>query len=278
MQSCFTYSNPLCAAVGLAADGLSSANVVGYISATIPGSGNKTFAVTLTDCANPGAPVRVDKLFTSDDFFGSGFDSADQIWRWDTTANGWAKYFYEKNGRGAEATYAWKKWDYAEQKVLDITDADAVAPGETFLFRRMGNAPITLTLSGQVSEFTATSAYSIPGSGNIFMAYPWPVEVKLADLQNLVTPETYAAFYGSGFDSADQIWRWDTTANGWAKYFYEKNGRGAAATYAWKKWNYAEGKVEDLTDADKLAPGEGFLFRRMGNATLTFTWKALEQK
>ena len=83
-------------------------------------------------------------------------------------------------------------------------------------------------------------------------------------------------FFGSGtFDAADQIWRWDTTVNGWAKYFYEKTGRGASAKYAWKKYNYAQDKVEDLTDADKLAPGEGFLFRRAGE-TMTFTWKALQ--
>ena len=59
----------------------------------------------------------------------------------------------------------------------------------------------------------------------------------------------------------------------WAKYFYEKKGR--PAVYAWKKYNYAEDKVEDLTNADKLAPGEGFIFTRAGE-TLTFTWKALQ--
>ena len=267
----------LCGAVS--AD-ITSANTVGYITATVSASGNKTFAVTLTDCANPGAAVRVDNLLASSDFFGGGnFDGADQIWRWDTTANNWAKYFYEKTGRGATATYAWKKWNYAESKVEDLTDADAINPGETFLFRRAGGTqPITLTLSGQVKEFSATPSYSISASGNVFMTYPWPVEIKIADLKSLVTEVTYAAFFGGGnFDGADQLWRWDTTANNWAKYFYEKTGRGATATYAWKKWNYAESKVEDLTDADKLAPGEGFLFRRAGGtATLTFTWKALQ--
>ena len=227
----------------------------------------------MTDCANPGAAVRVDSLLTSTDFFGSSFDGADQIWRWDTTANNWAKYFYEKKGR--PAVYAWKKWNYTESKAEDLTDADVVAPGETFLFRRAGGTqPITLTLSGQVKEFTATPSYSISASGNVFMTYPWPVEIKLSNLQSLVTAETYAAFSGGSYGVADELWRWDTTVNGWAKYFYEKKGR--PAVYAWKKYNYAEDKVEDVTDADKLAPGEGFLFRRMGDATLTFTWNALQ--
>ena len=245
---------------------------MGYLTATVPKAGNKTFAVTLTDCANPGAPVRVDKLLSSSDFSGGSYGVADEIWRWDTTANNWAKYFYEKKGR--PAVYAWKKYNYVEDKVEDLTDNDAVAPGETFLFRRMGDATISLTLSGQVKEFTAKPSYSIPKAGNVFMTYPWPVEIKLSNLQSLVTAETYAAFSGGSYGVADELWRWDTIANNWAKYFYEKKGR--PAVYAWKKYNYAEDKVEDLTDADKLAPGEGFLFRRMGDATLTFTWKALQ--
>ena len=257
---------------------IDSANTVGYINATVPASGNKTFAVTLTDCANPGDPVRVDKLLSSDNFYGNAFAAADQIWRWDTTINGWAKYFYERKGRPGSYTYAWKKYDTATSKAVDITEDDVVAPGETFLFRRAGAADtITLTLSGQVSEFTATPSYSVPASGNIFMAYPWPVEIKISKLQELVSVETAAAFYGNAFAAADQIWRWDTTINGWAKYFYERKGRPGSYTYAWKKYDTSTSKAEDLTDADKVNPGEGFLFRRAGAAeTLTFTWNALQ--
>ena len=257
----------LCGAVS--AD-ITSANTVGYITSTVPKGGSKTFAITLTDCANPGAPVRVDNLLSSSDFFGSSFDGADQIWRWDTTVQKWAKYFYEKKGR--PAVYAWKKWDYAESKAEDLTDADVVNPGETFIFTRAGEE-ITLTLSGQVKEFTATPSYSIPKGGSVYMAYPWPVEIKISDLQSLVAGDTYSAFFGSSFDGADQIWCWDTTVQKWAKYFYEKKGR--PAVYAWKKWNYTANKAEDLTDADKLAPGEGFIFTRAGE-TLTFTWKPLQ--
>ena len=257
----------LCGAVS--AD-VTSANTVGYITSTVPKGGSKTFAVTLTDCANPSAPVRVDKLISSSAFFGGSYGVADEIWRWDTTVQKWAKYFYEKKGR--PAVYAWKKYNYAEDKVEDITEADVVNPGETFIFTRMGEE-ITLTLSGQVKEFSAAPSYSIPKGGSLYMAYPWPVEIKIADLQSLVKAETYSAFFGGSYGVADELWRWDTTVQKWAKYFYEKKGR--PAVYAWKKYNYAEDKVEALTDSDKLAPGEGFIFTRMGE-TLTFTWKALQ--
>ena len=265
----------LCGAVS--AD-VTSANTVGYVTSTVPKAGNKTFAVTLTDCANPGAAVRVDKLLTSEGFYANGnFDLADQIWRWDTKVNKWAKYFYEQKGNPRTGvTKAWKKWNYAEEKVEDITEYDVVEPGETFIFTRNGDDPISLTLSGQVKEFTATPSYSIPKAGNVFMAYAWPVEIKIADITNLATfsPEAYA---NGNFDLADQIWRWDATINKWAKYFYEQKGNPrTGVTKAWKKWNYAEEKVEDLTDADKLAPGEGFIYTRNGDETLTLTWKALQ--
>lgn len=124
---------------------VAGANCVGYVTAQVPKAGNKTFAVTLTDCANPGADVRVDKLLASDNFYGYGkFDGADQIWRWDAMVNGWAKYFYEKKGR--TTVYAWKKWNYAESKVEDLTNADELAAGEGFIFRRAGGAA-TLTFT-----------------------------------------------------------------------------------------------------------------------------------
>ena len=257
---------------------IDSANTVGYVSATIPAGGNKTFAVTLTDCANPGAAVRVDQLLASEDFYGNSFANADQIWRWDTTVNKWAKYFYERKGRPGQYTYAWKKYNYAESKVEDITGVDVVEPGETFIFTRAGAADsISLTLSGQVAEFTVTPAYQIPAGGNVFMAYPWPIEIKISALESLVAAETYAAFYGNSFANADQIWRWDASINKWAKYFYERKGRPGQYTYAWKKWNYAESKVEDLTNDDVVHAGEGFIFTRAGAAeTLNFQWKALQ--
>ena len=251
---------------------------MGYVTSTIPAGGNKTFAVTLTDCANPGDPVRVDQLLSSDNFYGNSFANADQIWRWDTTVNNWSKYFYERKGRPGQYTYAWKKYDTATSKASDITNDDVVAPGETFLFRRAGGADsVILTLSGQVSPFTATPAYSIPAGGNIFIAYPWPVEVKISALPSLVTDETAAAFYGNSFANADQIWRWDTTVNNWSKYFYERKGRPGQYTYAWKKYDASTSKAEDLKDDDKVNPGEGFLFRRAGGAdSISFMWKALQ--
>ena len=215
---------------------------------------------------------------SSEDFYGNAFAAADQIWRWDTTVNKWAKYFYERKGRVGSYTYAWKKYNTTTSKAEDITADDVVVPGETFIFTRAGGTdPITLTLSGQVKEFTAAPSYSIPAGGNVFMAYPWPIEIKISDLQTLVTAVTFAAFYGNAFAAADQLWRWDASINKWAKYFYERKGRVGSYTYAWKKYNTTTSKAEDLTSDDVIHAGEGFIYTRAGGTEmLTFQWKPLQ--
>ena len=75
----------------------------------------------------------------------------------------------------------------------------------------------------------------------------------------------------------DQIWRWDTTVNKWAKYGYQQNPRGKPALApAWRKYDSATGTFSELTDDDKILADEGFLYFRGGNGTLTLTFKALQ--
>ena len=110
----------------------------------------------------------------------------DQIWRWDTTVNKWAKYGYHQNPRGNPALApAWRKYDASTSTFVELTNDDVVLPGETFLYFRGGNATATLTLSGQVKEFTASPSYTIAKANYQFVAYPWPVEIKLSDLSNI---------------------------------------------------------------------------------------------
>ena len=254
---------------------VTSANTVGYVTSQVANGYYKTFSVTLTDVANPAAPVRVDKLFTIDTIKNvtAWGDSMDQIWRWDTTGNQWVKYGYQKPRSGGTA--AWRKCNYETDKSFsDLTDADAVQPGETFLYYRGGDATATLTLSGQVKELGQPAGYTIANGFYQFIAYPWPVALKLSDVMNLATFSTIKTVTAWG-DSMDQIWRWDAVGNQWLKYGYQKPRSGGTA--AWRKCNYETDKsFSELTDADKIEAGEGFLYYRGGDETLTLTWKPLQ--
>lgn len=92
-------------------------------------------------------------------------------------------------------------------------------------------------------------------------------------IDNLFPGTTFKA--GASWAAADQIWTWDTTENTWAKYAYYANTRANPPVPAgWYK--YVDNSFVAVTDADKVAPGEGFLYVRNQSGTNVITWKALD--
>ena len=177
---------------------------------------------------------------------------ADQIWHWDSTSANWVKYFYHLTG---------KNWRKAGET---IATTDTVKNGDTlFFYRGTGGAATTLTLSGGVCQFTAKPSHADLVAGQYrFMAYPWPVAMRIADFKNYQGAPKGAMAAGVG---ADQIWRWDTANNDWVKYFYHLTGRN------WRK------SGETTATSDIIPAGEGFFFYRgTGGATdtVTFTYSA----
>ena len=178
--------------------------------------------------------------------------AADQIWLWDTDGNDWVKYFYRSTNS------AWCK----QGETTETTDT--IKPGETAFFRRGGGGvATTLTLAGGVKPFTAQPTYSNLVAGRYaFMAYPWPVGMKISDFKNYQgAPKGMPGLT----PAADQIWLWDTAGNDWVKYFYRSTNS------AWCK----QGETTETTDV--IPAGEGFFFRRGGGGstdTVTFTYSA----
>ena len=246
---------------------------VGYNTATVAKGNYKAFAVHFSPVENPTAGIIVSNLFTiSSITTAPGWGTAmDQIWRWDTTVNGWAKYGYQKPAR--TGTAAWRKYDATEKTFSELTDADVVLPGETFLYFRGGTATATLTLAGAVKEVTASQSYTIAKGNYQFVARPWPVGFKLSELSDIATWSSLTTAPGWG-TAMDQIWRWDTSVNGWAKYGYQKPAR--TGTAAWRKYDANEKTFSELTDADAIGADEGFLYFRGGSATLTLTFNAIQ--
>lgn len=232
---------------------VTSANIVGYTSVDSP-LGGKFKALTVSfQSVGEVADVGINDLVkvSSPKGAASCLVTADQIWLWDTDAGDWAKYFYHNTKK------AWCK-----EKTTAAT-TDTIRNGETFFFRRGngGTAGVTLTLSGQVQEFVAKPEYNVPAGGKFtFIGYPWPVSMPIAGFQKYQAAPRGAT---SALVTADQIWRWNTTAGDWDKYFYHSTK---------KVWCKAKTTVETT---DVLDAGEGFFFRR-GNGgavdKITFTY------
>ena len=208
----------------------------------------------------------------------TGFTTADQIWRWDATNNRWEKYCYWKASRTSKV-YEWRRYTYLEKTpgYEALTDSDIVLPGETFLFtHNSSDAAALLTVSGQVKPFGSEVGYSIAKGFNMFIAYPWPVELKLSDLMSKASFSSLSA--ATGFTTADQIWRWDATNNRWEKYCYWKASR-TSKVYEWRRYTYLEETpgYEALTDNDKIAAGEGFLYNHNStDQTCEIAWIPLQ--
>ena len=84
--------------------------------------------------------------------------------------------------------------------------------------------------------------------------------IPVKDLVSMTSP----AGTGAISTGADQIWRWNTAAADWDKYFY-RSGRGVTNP-GWTKAG------EEAPTADVIPMGEGFFFSRAGaTVTIAFT-------
>ena len=185
-------------------------------------------------------------------------EGGDQIWKWDPNASGWIKYYY-RGGRGVDAALVgWTK--DGEDKITTET----IKAGEVVFFKLAGDTT-TATLSGAVKPFTGSVNTTCVKDMYTYLAYPWPVAMKIKDFGNYLDGEFVT---GKTVDEGgDQIWVWDSNKSDWIKYYY-RGGRGVdAALVGWTK------DGEDSPTEESIDPGVGFFFKRAGDtAVVTFTY------
>ena len=244
---------------------MTSANIVGYQTATIAAQKYKAFGVHFSEVGNAGAGVAIDKIGTwSSLSAATSFGAADQIWRWDYESNAWAKYAYYGTRQLAAA---WRKYDTVAKTWAELGEKDVLKQGDTFLYFRQNSKALNLTLAGEIMELKASAEYTVESQKYKFIAYPWPVELKIADMQ--VGKYLSSLSAATSFGAADQIWRWDYTANAWAKYAYYGTRQLAAA---WRKYDTVAKTWSELGDDDKIGVDEGFLYFRQNSKALTITF------
>ncbi len=215
----------------------------------MPSIGNGQYValgVQFENCAGGAIPVK-DLVTVGTPTASTAMGASDQIWRWNTAAAEWTKYFSYKP-RGGTA-----RWVVSTDTSAETTDT--VPAGETVFFCRAG-AATTLTLSGAVKEMTGASSVSVSNGQLAFMANPWPTSVSIANFSANYSSGTATASTAMG--ASDQIWRWDTATASWIKYFCYKPRGGTA------RWVVSTNTDAETTDT--IPAGEGFFFQRAGSA------------
>ena len=228
--------------------------IVGYQTINAPAAGNYCALAVQFEGVGESATLPIASLIKVGAPKGAKSigDSADQIWLWDSANADWVKYFYRSSNT------AWCKRGETTETSDTVKNGDTV-----FFYRGGGGAATTLTMSGGVSPVTGKPEYTNLVAGNYYMmAYPWPVAMTIKGFKNYQGAPKGAKSIG---DSADQIWRWNSTNSDWDKYFYRSSNT------AWCK------RGETTETDDTIPAGEGFFFYRGGGGatdTVTFEFTA----
>ena len=245
---------------------MTSANIVGYSTCDAPVALKyKALTVSFENVGEAKDVLVKDlvKVGIPKGGASANVNASDQIWRWNSSDNSWKKYYYRQ--LGTQPAVGWCL--NGESKVTEET----IPNGETFFFfRGQGGAATTLTLAGEVKEFSATPVVEdLVALRYRFIGYPWPVDMPIAGFEKWQGAPKGGA--SANVNASDQIWRWNTGSNDWTKYYYRQLGTQPAVGWC------LNGQSKVTTDV--IPAGEGFFFfRGQGGATDTITFTYEGQK
>jgi hypothetical protein len=228
----------LCAAFSAYAQ-VESANIVGYNTSSVAAGKIQAAAAQFqaVGAASGNRSLNIaDIPFPTPAKSGASLGTnVDQIHVWNAVTSSWTKYY-------RNTTAGWCK------EGETTTTTDTLNVGEGYFFRRALSALGSETVTGQVFNGTNVT-YTLAAAKIQNISYPWPVELKIADIP-APTPLRAGAILGT---NTDQIHVWDTTLSAWTKYYRN-------STAGWCK----EGETTQTTDV--IAVGQAMFIRRAASA------------
>lgn len=228
---------------------------VGYSTLTVEAAKQIALTVQFEDCAGGEIAIK-DIIKSSNATANTAFGTSDQIWRW--ADNEWKQYYLSKFSDRSKTIDGWVTKESAGK---DKVTEDTIPAGETFFFKSMKAQ--TVTLAGAVKPFTASPSYGVAASQQVFVGYPWPQKLPIAEFNKYCSNPTA----NTAFGTSDQIWRWGKNSE-WDQYYFSKYSDRSKTIDGWV--TKASGGKESVTDAE-IDVGEGFFFKSMKAQTITFT-------
>ena len=205
------------------ADGIESANTVGYTTKTVE-AGKYYLIGTQFDEAGTTTAGRADmnKLISlsaslTPGLYDDNFKTAPQIQVQKPTGVGYNMYYYISDGTDEnDDPLGYDTW--CDKDGYELDDSAKLALGKGFWFYSRSTSG-TITVAGQVSE-APSKTISFPADQFTIICNPYPAAVAL---QSLTTSAT-AGLYDDNFKTAPQIQVQKATGVGYNMYYYISDG------------------------------------------------------
>jgi hypothetical protein len=170
----------------------------------------------------------VDKLFV---WRGSSYDT----YYFDSTLNNWVK-----------------------MGESDVT-TDTVEPGDGVFLKKATSKAGSYTLSGQIIAASDVATISLGRNSTTFLCYPWPVDVKISDIANMIADGKGNTAANSTGGNVDKIFVW--TGSSYSTYYLDSTLGG-----------YVKQGESELTQ-DVIPAGAGFFIKKATSkaGSITFT-------
>jgi hypothetical protein len=255
----------LLATVAAMAADVSSVNVVGVSQLTVPAGGYVLVGCNFDTVGDAGAGIPIQDLFGDGDLTGgSSSGSGDNLILWDDAAQQYIRYF--KFYYGGQPTYD-NYWMKVGEVVAGGT-TDVVHNAQGFYVQNVHGDEQSFSVSGEVLDLGVGGTNTLTvGEGYSMLGSPYAAEVAIND-----SGLGADAKGGSNSGSADNIIKWDKTAQAYVRYFYFYYGGQPTFDNLWMK----VGEVVAGGTTDTIALGEGFLYeRRAGEGDMS--WSEIQQ-
>ena len=236
----------LAATAALWADGLESANTVGYQTTTVKANGMTMIGIQFTDTGSTDG-ISINSIkgnFTA----GLSAGESDNLYVWDAV-NGYTTYFFYV-GEEPDEAYDYKWYESGNEE--EPTE-NKIAPGQAMWYVRLGTAT-DITFAGEV--LGSDKAIPVKANGMTMFCSPYPEATSIQSL-NVANPTA-----GLSAGESDNLYLWDATTGYTTYFYYVGEEPDEAYDYKW----YESGNEEEPT-TNTIAPGQAAWYVRLGNAT-----------
>ena len=226
------------------ADGITSANTVGYSGATINADQWYLVGVQFADVASKAETADFNLLISTTCTPGAIGDFSDPTWNnapviqvLQANGQGYDFYYYINDADDGNGNYTATAW--VDANGMNLTSADVQTLSKGFWFKSATAG--TLTCAGQIFSFSTFERNILGGQFEI-VANPYPVALSLnVPISSGFTPGSIGDFSDPTWNNAPMIQVLQANGQGYDFYYYINDADDGNGNYTETKWVDANG-------------------------------------